>query len=154
MIGVYLAHPYSAGSQAIRAWNRANTLAWCVWLAEHGFSPSANWLLLVNQLEETPENREIGLACDVDQVERQDVFLAVGRRVSDGMRREMSAARESGVPVVDATGTSRASPYDLSTEQEENLCVALRAAARVVEARRGEASPPRNTELLTVLEPR
>ena len=125
MIGVYLAHPYSAGSR-----NRANALAWCVWLFENGFSPSANWLLLVNQLEETPENREIGLACDIDQVARQDVFLAVGRRVSDGMWREMDAAVDAGVPVINATGT--ASPYDLSAEQEENLCVALRAAAKKV----------------------
>jgi len=129
VIAVYLAHQYT-GTPEERSWNRANATAWCVWLLEQGFSPSANWIMLTGSLEETPENRRRGLACDLDQVKRQDVILAVGPRLSDGMQRELEGAHR-GIVIATADRTEfPATASELDMSQSMALQAAIVASSR------------------------
>jgi hypothetical protein len=83
--------------------NRWRASRWCAWAARQGVSPVATWIVLSGQWGESPENRALGLACDLAAVERCDEVWLVGGRVSPGMRAEAAHAEERGLPVRDLT---------------------------------------------------
>jgi hypothetical protein len=93
MISVYLAHPLSAPTREGIDQNRANAAKWAAWLWKQGFAVECSWIVATGELEETPENRELGLRSDCEQVRRCDVMVLCGPRVSSGMLREAGAAK-------------------------------------------------------------
>lgn len=98
----YVAHPLGAGED--RARNIVNATKWCAWLAKtYRIATVADWIVLASQWDETPENRELGLAIDVELVKRCDELIMVGGRISAGMAIEANAAREHGLIVTDLT---------------------------------------------------
>jgi hypothetical protein len=79
-------------------------MRWCGWLAKAlNCAPSADWIVLSGVWDESPENRELGIACDLAHVERCDYLVLVGGRVSPGMRIEATHAVSCGIPVYDLT---------------------------------------------------
>jgi hypothetical protein len=102
---VYIAHPLSAPTIEGIEENRQSAALWAAWAAvSEGVSPSCSWVVLTGVLPESPENRSLGLACDVAQVERCDEVWLVGGRVTPGMALEAERARRRGIRVVDLTG--------------------------------------------------
>lgn len=93
MIHVYLAHPLSAPTREGIDQNRANAAKWAAWLWRQGFAVQCSWIVCTGELEETPENRELGLASDCEQVSRCDVMALCGPRISSGMMREARSAK-------------------------------------------------------------
>lgn len=93
MIQVYLAHPLSAPTREGIDKNRANAAKWAAWLWRQGFSVQCSWIVCTGELEETPENRELGLMSDCEQVRRCDVMALCGPRISGGMLREAEHAK-------------------------------------------------------------
>lgn len=104
MIVAYIAHALSAPTREGIEENRRKASRWAAWACLEGVSPVCSWVVLTGELDETPENRARGLACDCAQVERCDVVLLVGDVVTSGMRLEAEHARQRGVPVLDLTG--------------------------------------------------
>jgi hypothetical protein len=99
---VYIAHALSAPTREGIEENRRRASLWAAWAAvSEGVSPSCSWIVLTGVLEETPENRERGLACDLAQVARCDEVWLVGGRVSSGMRHEADHAITLAIPVID-----------------------------------------------------
>lgn len=101
MKSVYIAHPLGAGPD--REFNRARAARWVAWAGLQGVAPSATWIVLAGQWDESEENRTRGLAIDVTLVKRCDEVWLVGGRVSAGMKIEANAAIEAGIAVVDMT---------------------------------------------------
>ncbi len=100
----YVAHQLSAATPELMAANRENGARWCVWLCRHfGLATVADWIVMSSVLEETEENRAMGLACDFALIERCDLVIHVGGRVSSGMALEAEHAAECDVRVVDLT---------------------------------------------------
>jgi len=93
MIVAYIACPYSAETSEGRTENRRRARKWAAWAARQGLSPVCSWIALTQEFEETPELREMGLAIDCAQVERCDLMLLCGPRISSGMLREASVAK-------------------------------------------------------------
>lgn len=93
MIAVYMAHSLSAPTREGVEQNRQNAAKWAAWLWRQGFSVECSWIVCTGELDETPENRELGLRSDCEQVKRCDVFVLCGPRVSSGMLREAGAAK-------------------------------------------------------------
>lgn len=107
----YVAHQLSAATPELMAANRENGARWCVWLCRHfGLATIADWIVMSSVLEETEENRAMGLACDFTLIERSDLVIQVGGRVSSGMALEASHAEECGIRVVDLTWIGLAVP--------------------------------------------
>ena len=104
MIVVYIAHPLSASTREGIEANRRLASEWAAWACLQGVSPVCSWIVLTGVLEETPENRARGLACDCAQVERCDVVIHVGPVLSSGMRRETDHGQQHGVPALDLLG--------------------------------------------------
>ena len=101
---VYLAHPYSAPTAAERDANRARAARWAAWaLTERGVSPSCSWIVLTGELPESPENRRLGMAADLAQVEQCTELWLVGGRVTPGMAEEAEYARLHNIPVFNFT---------------------------------------------------
>lgn len=93
MIQIYLAHPLTAPTRKGIEENRQKAAKWAAWLWKQGFAVECSWLIATQELEETPENRELGLRSDCEQVRRCDVMVLCGPRVSGGMLREAGAAK-------------------------------------------------------------
>jgi len=93
MIAVYLGHPLTADTSEGIEQNRRNAARWAAWLWKQGFSVECSWIVCTGELEETPENRELGLRSDCEQVRRCDVMVLCGPRISGGMLREAGAAK-------------------------------------------------------------
>lgn len=93
MLAVYLACPFTAPTLEGREENRRRAAKWAAWLWRQGFAVECSWLILTGELEETPENRELGLRSDCEQVKRCDVMVLCGPRISGGMLREAGAAK-------------------------------------------------------------
>jgi hypothetical protein len=93
MIAVYLAHQLSAPTREGMDENREKAAHWAAWLWKRGFSVECSWIVCTSMLEETPENRELGLRADCELVRRCDVMVLCGPRVSRGMLREAGAAK-------------------------------------------------------------
>ena len=73
----------------------------CRYAVQHGCNPMAPHLLIPGFLDDTdPEEREIGIQLGLDWLMDCDELWVIGERVSDGMRQEIDAARELGIPVV------------------------------------------------------
>jgi hypothetical protein len=106
---VYLAHPLGAGPD--REANRRSAARWLTWAATvRRVAVIADWITLSGELEETPGNRDLGLAFDLALVARADEIWLVGGRVSPGMAIEEAEARRIGKPVVDLTNTGPLPP--------------------------------------------
>lgn len=111
----YVAHPLNGTPQEMGL-NRRRAARWCAWFAQQGFAPVATWIVLSQELSETQENRELGLAVDCATVERCDVIFLVGGRVSAGMRVEADHAAAHGVQVVDLTHLGEEPPEQTLAE--------------------------------------
>lgn len=99
---VYMAHPLGDG--AARSVNLARARIWYRWISTNfDVAVSADWVLLASLWEETPRNRQRGLAMDVAHIQRVDALWLVGGRVSAGMGIERDAARLAGKRVIDLT---------------------------------------------------
>lgn len=98
---VYIAHPLGSGPN--REENRSSAAKWVAWAASKGVAPVADWIILSGQWEESPHLRAIGLAIDVALVKRCDEIWLCGKRISDGMRIELEAAKAEGLTVRDFT---------------------------------------------------
>jgi hypothetical protein len=103
---VYIAAPFTAPTKEGREANRARAARWVAWAARQGVSPVATWIVLTGELEETQENRELGLAVDCAAVECCDEMWLVGGRVTSGMEREGRHAKV----VVDLTSFGEEPP--------------------------------------------
>lgn len=108
MLAIYLAHPLSAPTREGIEENRARAKQWAAWLWKQGFSVECSWIVCTELLEETPENRELGLKSDCEQVRRCDVMVLCGPRISSGMLREAGAAKV----IVDFTHLGMLVPID------------------------------------------
>lgn len=109
---VYIAHAMSAPTDEGMAENRRKAKKWAAWAFGQGMSPMCSWIVLTEEIPETPENRIAGLASDVEQVKRCDELWFVGERISSGMKTEAAAARL----IVDFTHLGLALPLDGVTE--------------------------------------
>ena len=99
----YIAHRFNAPEANDRIANRIAAARWVGWLSMHlKIVPHCSWLTLVTQWGE--EHRDLGLQIDFAQIERCDIFVAVGPVMSSGMRLEAQHATENHVPVFDLTG--------------------------------------------------
>ena len=97
----YLAHPVSAPDQAGIDANLANARAWLRWLVDNtDWAVSCPWMPYVETLAESTY-RERGLADDLAMLERHDLIVLVGGRVSSGMAVELTHAIECGIAVAD-----------------------------------------------------
>lgn len=101
MLVVYVAHALGAGPDRER--NRANASKWVAYVASQGHVPVADWIVLSGEFDETPANRERGLAIDLKLIERCDALWLCGGRISPGMQLEADHATACGIPVVDCT---------------------------------------------------
>ena len=102
---VYLAHALSAATEEQVERNRRAAAKWAAWISTtFRVAVSADWITLTGELDETPENREWGLACDKAHIERCDAIWTVGERMSSGMTLEVQHAGTVGVPWFDLTG--------------------------------------------------
>lgn len=98
---VYIAHPLGSETPKDREANRRKASRWVAWAASIGVAPVADWIILTGQWEETPENRALGLDCDLSTIERCHELWLVGGRLSAGMLTEAEHAYVSGVRVRD-----------------------------------------------------
>lgn len=102
---VYLAHPVSAPTREGIEANRARAARWAAWILKtYRVAVIADWIWCTGELEETPENRTLGLAMDVELVGRADEVWMVGPRISQGMKLEAEEAFRLGKMVFDLTG--------------------------------------------------
>jgi hypothetical protein len=117
-LATYVAHPLnSATRDGIRS-NLAQGALWCAWLAEHfEIAPVAPWIHLASVLEETPENRAMGLECDIATLAVCAELWLLGPRVSPGMRIEALEAFARGKPVRDLTGFDAMVRIEAPTEE-------------------------------------
>ena len=100
---VYVAH--QLGSGADRDANRASASEWAGWIARtFNVAVSCDWIVLSGQWPETPENRALGIAADLEMVSRADEVWCVGPRMSPGMREEAMYASRAGKTIRDFTG--------------------------------------------------
>jgi hypothetical protein len=108
---IYLAHPLSAETAAGIEKNRTNAARWGIWIAKtFPCAVSADWIWWSMVLDETPENRALGLSRDFVQISKCQELWLVGGRVSGGMQLESDYAKCEGVPVRDLTSFGRLSP--------------------------------------------
>jgi hypothetical protein len=102
---VYVAHQLSHPTRDGILANLAQGALWCAWLAEHfEIAPVAPWIYLASVLEETPENRAMGLECDIATLAVCSELWLLGPRISSGMLLEAQEAYARGKPVRDLTG--------------------------------------------------
>lgn len=113
MRAIYLAHPLGAGPD--RELNRQRAARWVAWAAR-SVAPVATWITLSGEWDESPENRERGLAIDVALVAICAETWLVGGRVSVGMKIESDEARRLGKPVLDLTFLGEEPPANMSVE--------------------------------------
>lgn len=101
---IYLAHPLSAPTPEGIAENRLNAARWGVWIAQHyPVAVSADWIWWSMALDETAENRALGLSRAYVMITRADELWLAGGRISEGMWLEKEHAERCGLRVVDLT---------------------------------------------------
>lgn len=109
---VYVAHPLNAPTREGIEANLREGALWCAWLAEHfEIAPVAPWIHMAQVLDETPENRAMGLECDLATIAVCHELWMVGPRISSGMLLEAQEAFARGKPVRDLTGYSNSAPH-------------------------------------------
>ncbi len=102
---IYVSHPLGSKN---RKENRVSAARWCGWIAYvFECAISADWIVLSGEWEETPENRRLGLAADLEMVTRADELWMVGPFISAGMLLEMRKAEEYSIPVRNLVGYTR-----------------------------------------------
>jgi hypothetical protein len=81
----------------------------------------ASWITLSGQWSETPENRKLGLECDLALLEHcQEIWLA-GPEISNGMRVELDHAMGLGLRVIDQTYTLERKTVSVSQPQVQAM---------------------------------
>lgn len=65
----------------------------------------ASWITLSGQWSETPENRKLGLGCDLALLEHCQEIWLTGPEISKGMAIELDFAKAQGLRVIDRTYT-------------------------------------------------
>lgn len=110
----YVAHALSAPTRAGMDENRRAAALWCVWLCKHfDVATIADWIVMSSVLDETEENRKLGLECDTQIIPHCSVLILCGRHISGGMRVEADCAIRWAKPVADLTTLGWALPsYD------------------------------------------
>jgi len=113
----YLAHPVSAPDQAGIDANLANARAWLKFLVDStSWAVSAPWMPYVEALAEATY-RERGLADDLAMLERHDLIVLVGGRISSGMELERGRAYDCGLRIVDLTSMGASPPVAYSVAE-------------------------------------
>lgn len=131
MSTIYLAHPYFANTREEMLLNRKNAAKWGIWIAStFGVAVSADWLWWTEILEETSENRELGLRCDDQSIAACNEFWMAGGRISSGMQRGQIVAYHHGLLVRNLTQFGFAAPV-LSTPELDEFVKKTRANLRV-----------------------
>jgi hypothetical protein len=105
---LYLAHPVAPvrGGPSVAA-NTTNALYWLreIVLRTKGWAVCAPWIPYVQVLQDSgdPEcpTRKRGMRDDLAILERCDVILLVGGRISSGMEAEVLHAAKFGIPWID-----------------------------------------------------
>lgn len=124
MITVYIAHQYG-GDPA----NRAAAAKWCAFFATLGYNPSAMWIVLTGEWDESM--REQGLRTDFENIERSDVMVLVGPAISNGMQCESRHALDEEVPMLDLTHDFPAEAKDVSAEQALKIVARINSVVKV-----------------------
>lgn len=114
---IYLAHPLSPSQSQLAELeeiyivadlreklalkdNQKSAARWGAWIATtFRYAVSADWIWLSSVLEESPENRALGLSLDKTQIEACDELWALGPRISNGMAVEIDHAHLCKIPV-------------------------------------------------------
>lgn len=91
----YIAHQLSGDREA----NRAAAAKWVAWAGKQGVAPVATWIVLAGEWDEET-GRDLGLDIDRRLIERCDVVLLCGPRLSGGMQVEAEHAQKVGVPIL------------------------------------------------------
>jgi hypothetical protein len=120
MIVVYVAHQYGGDTA-----NRAAAAKWCAFFARLGYSPSAMWIVLTGEWDESM--RERGLQIDFENISRCDAMVLVGPAISDGMQRESCHALDEEVPVIDLVHGFPDTPDDVSADQALEIVARINA---------------------------
>jgi len=117
---VYLAHPLSDRTPEGVARNRFNAAHWGIWIAKvFPCSVSADWIWWSMVLDESSENRVLGLERDCVQIGKCDELWMTGGRCSSGMAIESAHAKKTGVVVRDLTGFGYLPPQSWPTATRE-----------------------------------
>jgi hypothetical protein len=97
---IYMAHPYGGDPD-----NLLRAKRWMRWIEEtQPIAVNASWILECEIWDDAkPEEREAGLQRDIANIRRCDEIWAVGGRISEGMKVEITAAAEYGIPLLDLT---------------------------------------------------
>lgn len=92
---VYIAHILTGdGTPEDQQANRERASRWCAWAARKGVSPVATWIVLSSQWPETPENRSLGIACDLAAIERCNELWVCGEIGDDDRSKGIQAERD------------------------------------------------------------
>lgn len=109
---VYIASPYAGDVEANVAFARAA----CRYAMDQGATPLAVHLLYPQILDDhVPAEREAGIRMGLRVLEACDELWLCGDRLSHGMRAEMAAAEQLGIPVCRVVDIPQETP-----EQAEN----------------------------------
>ncbi len=72
----------------------------CMYALAKGFIPSAPHLYFTQFMDDTdPEIREFGQELGLEWLEECSELWVIGRRISSGMKKEITKAKELGIPV-------------------------------------------------------
>lgn len=131
---VYIAHRLSAPTRKDIEANRARASRWVAWVVmTFRIAPIADWIIITGQLEETPENRALGLQIDRELVSRADEIWLVGGELSSGMREEAARAVAHGKPVRDLLWLGAEPPTKLDPQELGRLLECIGNPVRAVE---------------------
>lgn len=109
---VYIASPYAGDVEA----NVAFAKAACRYAMDQGATPLAVHLLYPQMLDDhVPAEREAGIRMGLQVLEACDELWLCGDRLSHGMRAELAAAEQLGIPVYRVVDIPQETP-----EQAEN----------------------------------
>lgn len=122
-VPVYIAHPLSAPHFEGMAQNRLRAARWCAWaVRRYRVTTIADWVVLSSVLAETPENRAMGIECDLALIPLCRALWLVGGRLSSGMAAETEEAQRVAVPVIDLLHLGAEPPaLDVSVRELELL---------------------------------
>lgn len=80
--------------------NRQRARLACEYAVSHGYLPLAPHLFFPTFLaEDAPGERELGIQFGLEWLSECDELWIIGRRITEGMKREIAAAKEMNIPV-------------------------------------------------------
>lgn len=110
---VYVAHKLSAPTAAGMEENRRHGALWCAWLCRHfDVATVADWIVMSSVLDETHENRMLGLECDLTLIPVCSVVVLTGTVISGGMRQEADCGIQWAKFIADLTTLGLAVPTE------------------------------------------